>query len=256
MKNILNKFKISNYTYLFILICFLCGYLKNILIIMSICLIHEFGHILFIKLFKYDLIQIELLPFGGFTTFNEKINNNINKDLLIALGGIIMQLALILILSLFKNSFNTLTYHLLIYYNFMIIIFNLIPIIPLDGSKISHLLLEKCFSYHQAYYLNFYLSLISIIIFTILNYIWKLDNYFIISFLIYKIVGYLQNYKYYQNRFLLERYLYDLEYHKIDNHTKNLKDLKKNVYHYFKEDNHYINEKQKIAQLFDKRPNI
>lgn len=256
MKNILAKFKISSYTYIFILICFLCGFLKNIFIIMSICLIHELGHIFFIKLFKYEIIKVELLPFGGFTTINEPINSNINKDIIIALGGIIFQLILFLILFIFKNKFNLITYNLYLNYNFILIIFNLIPIIPLDGSKISELILEKFFSYHDSYHLNFYLSIFSLIVFTFINYQLKLDNYFIISFLIYKTIMSLKDYRYFYNRFLLERYLYNLDYHKIDNHTKNIKDLKKNVFHYFKENNHYINEKAKIAQIFDKKANF
>ena len=96
----------------------------------------------------------------------------------------------------------------------------------------------------------------SLLIFTFINYKFKLDNYFIISFLIYKTFIYLKDYHYLQKRFLLERYLYNLEYQKIDNHTKNIQDLKKNVFHYFKENKRYINKKEKIAQIFDKKANF
>lgn len=252
MKKFLNKFKINNYTYLFLLICCLCGYIKNILIIFSICLIHELGHIFFIKLFNYEVISIELLPFGGFTTIDKKINTSINKDILIAVGGIVFQSILFIFVYLLKNSFNIITYNLIINYNFILIIFNLIPIIPLDGSNIIHLLLEKRFSYHLSYYVNFFISLIVLIIFLIINYVYKLDNYFIISFLLYKIVMYIKNYKYTKKRFLLERYLYDLDYQKIDNHTKNINSLKKGVLHYFKENNKYIKENKKIENLLYK----
>ncbi len=253
MKNILNKFKINSYTYFFILICFLCGYLKNILIIFLICLIHELGHICFIKLFNYEIISIELLPFGGFTTINKKINSNINKDLIIACGGFIFQLLLMLFLYLFKDYFNIITYNLYLNYNLILIIFNLIPIVPLDGNTIIHLLLEKFFSYHLSYYLNLVISLIFLIIFFLINYSYHLDNYFIITFLLYKIIMYYKNYHYLERRFLLERYLYDLDYQKIDNHTKRIQDLKKEVYHFFKEDNHYVKEKDEIAKYWVKR---
>lgn len=52
---------------------------------------------------------------------------------------------------------------------------------------------------------------------------------------------------------MLERYLYDFDYYKIDNKTKNINDLKKNVLHYFKEDNRYIREKEKIRNSLYKR---
>ena len=79
MMNIFKKVNIS----------FFCGYIKNISIIFFICLIHELGHVFFIKLFGYKIVKIELLPFGGYTTIDEKLNSNINKDLIIAFGGII-----------------------------------------------------------------------------------------------------------------------------------------------------------------------
>lgn len=250
MKQFYKKIKINNYTYLFFIVCAFCGYLKNIMIIFFICFIHELGHVFFSKIFGYEINSIELLPFGGITTVNKKINSSINKDIIINFGGIIFQLISILFLYLFKYKFNIITYNLIINYNLILIIFNMIPIIPLDGSNIIHLLLEKAFSYRISYHLNFIISIMSLIIFLIINYVYSIDNYFIISFLFYKCLIYIKNYKYLKNRFLLERYLYNIEYKKIDNHTKDVKDLKKEVLHYFKENNIYIKEKKKIENLF------
>jgi len=255
MKILFNKFKINNYTYLFFLICSFCGYLKNISIIFLICTIHELGHVFFIKLFKYEIDSIELFPFGGLTTTNKKINSSINKDLIINFGGILFQLIFILLIVAFKNRFNIITYNLYINYNKILILFNLLPIIPLDGNNILHLLLEKFLSYKLSYKINLIISTIVLIIFLIINYIYNIDNYFIISFLIYKGITYLKNYKYLKNRFLLERYLYDFEYKKIDNTTKNINSLKKEVLHFFKEDNKYIKETKKIEKMLYKNSN-
>jgi len=249
MKNIWNKFKINNYTYIFIILCALCGYIKNITIIFGICLIHELGHIFFIKLYKYKVVSVELFPFGGFTTIDKKINSDINKDIVIAFGGIFFQFILMLLIYLFKNNINVITYNLIMQYSVLLIIFNLIPVIPLDGNNILHLLLEKIFSYHLSYYLNFFISLIFLIIFLFINYKFKLDNYFIISYLFYKCVSYIKNYKYIKKRFLLERYLYNFDYNKIENNTKHLNSLRKGVLHYFKENNKYVLEKKKIETI-------
>lgn len=250
MKNTLNKIKINNYTYLFILVCFLCGFIKNIIIIFSICLFHELGHIFFIKIFKYKIVSVELLPFGGFTTIDKHINSSISKDIIISFGGILFQLMLLIIVYVLKNNFNVITYNLIIKYNYILIIFNLIPIIPLDGNNIVHLLLEKVFSYELSYKINTYISIVILIIFIIINYIYKLDNYFIISFLIYKLLVYIKNYKYLKNRFLLERIIYDIDYNKIDNNTKNINNIRKEVLHYFKSNNKYINEKDMIKNNY------
>ena len=171
MKNILNKIKINNYTYLFFIICALCGYIKNITIIFSICIIHELGHVFFIKLFKYKVVSVEILPFGGFTTIDKRINTSINKDILIAFGGIFFQLILLLIIYILKNCFNFITYNLIFNYSLILILFNLIPMIPLDGNNIIHLILEKFFSYHLSYYLNFFVSIICLLMFFIINYV-------------------------------------------------------------------------------------
>lgn len=253
MKNTLNKIKINNYTYLFILVCFLCGFIKNIIIIFSICLFHELGHIFFIKIFKYKIVSVELLPFGGFTTIDKHINSSISKDIIISFGGILFQLMLLIIVYVLKNNFNVITYNLIIKYNYILMIFNLIPIIPLDGNNIVHLLLEKVFSYELSYKINTCISIIILIIFGTINYIYKLDNYFIISFLIYKLLVYIKNYKYLKNRFLLERIIYNIDYNKIDNNTKNINSIRKEVLHYFKSNNKYINEKDMIKNNYYKK---
>ena len=105
MKNILNKFNINIFTYLYFLVCLSCGYIRNVLIIFFICLIHEMGHIFFIKLFKYKVISIDIYPFGGYTKIDKMINTSINKDILISLGGIIFQS--ILYLFTYKYSLFT-----------------------------------------------------------------------------------------------------------------------------------------------------
>ena len=71
-------------------------------------------------------------------------------------------------------------------------------------------------------------------------------------FLFIKSIIYLKDYKYLKKRFLLERYLYDFNYKKIDNKTKKIYDLKKETLHYFKENNKYIKENKKIENILYK----
>ncbi len=250
MRNILNKIQISYLTYIFILICLFCGFIKNILIIFFICLFHELGHIFFIKIFKYQIIKIEILPFGGYTEIHKRINSNITKDLIISLGGILFQVILFIFLFILKDYFNIITYNLFIKYNMFILFFNLIPIIPLDGNKLLTSFMELFLPFHHSYYLSIFFSLIFLTIFVYMNYKYNFDNYFICSFLLYKIILCVKNYKYVFKRFLLERSLYKLEYAKIDNHTKDIKSLRKNVLHYFKKNNKYIREDHIINEYF------
>ncbi len=251
MKNILKIININIYTYLFIIICIISGYIKNIVIIYIICIFHELGHILYIKLFKYKVVSIEILPFGLYTNIDKLLNSSINKDIIISLGGILNQILLFIIIYIFKENINIITYNLLIKYNVIILLFNILPIIPLDGNNLLHLLLEKYYSYHNSYYINLYISIIFLIIFILINYLYKIDNYIIISFLIYKLIMYIKNYKYLRNRFLLERIIYDIQFKRINNNTKNINEIKKEVYHFFRNNNKYINEKEYIISYLN-----
>ena len=244
MKNILNKFNINIFTYIFFIICLFSGYIKNILIIFFICLFHELGHILFIKLFKYKIIKVDLYPFGGYIKIDKLINTSINKDIIISMGGVLFQFILFLVIDNKYILFN--------YYNNIIMIFNLLPIIPLDGNRILNLLLEKKFSYSMSYKLNIVISSIFLLLFIIYNYLYSIDNYIIIGFLLFKLLEYLKYYKYYYNKFLLERYIYNIEYSFIDYNSNSLRDLKKENKHYFKYKDLYISEKTLLKRLFDK----
>ncbi len=248
MMSILKKIKINNWTWVFVLIALLCGYIKNIFIVFIICLFHELGHVFFIRLFKYKIIKIELFPFGGWTIIDKRINSSITKDIIISVGGFINQIILFLFIYSLRDYLSVITYNLIYNYNFIILIFNILPIVPLDGYQIIHLLLEKYFSYYKAYILSYIVSLLSLIIFIIYIYKTNYYNTYIIVFLIYKLVEDIKNFKYMVNRFLIERYLGEFKYKKINNRTKSIRELRKEVYHYFKKDNKYISEKNKIKE--------
>lgn len=251
MKNILTKIKINNFTYYFLILSFLCGLIKNTLILFTIIIIHELGHVITIKAFRYDIEKLEIYPFGGITRINKLINSNILKDFLIAISGVLFQFTIINIIINFIN-FSDNTLNIIKYYNKSIIIFNLLPIIPLDGSKIITNILELFFSYKISYYLTIIISFISIFLFINYNFIYSLNNYLIILLLIFYTIRYLKDYKYMFNKFLLERIMYKLQYKKIINDTKNITELKKETLHFFKENNKYIKENKKIAEIFDK----
>ena len=251
MQNILNKFKVHPSTYYFILLCFLCGLFKNILILYMIIIIHEIGHIITIKLFNYRIEYIIMYPFGGITYINKLLNSSITKDLIISISGVLFQCIVVNIL-LNTLTFNSGTYNIINIYNKTIMIFNLFPIVPLDGSKISFNLFSYFFSYKTSYFLMVILSIIALIIFINYNIIYSLNNYLIILILILYIYKYIKDFKYVFNKFLIERIMYNFKYNKIINRTKDIMELRKEKYHYFKEGNKYISESKKIQGKFDK----
>ena len=242
--------KINSLTIYFLLLAFFCGLIKNALIIFTIVLIHEMGHVFFIKLLGYEIDSINIYPFGGITKVNKDLNTPINQELLIAWGGIIFQCFLFLLL--FLPLFSLPTKHLIFFYNTSIMMFNLIPIIPLDGSIITSSFFAKFLSFQKTYLLTIILSIFNIIVFLIFDFTHSLNNYLITIFLIYKTYEYLKNKNYIYNRFLLERYLKNFSFKNISTKKGNLKILKKDTYQYFIEKEGIKSEKVKLQEKFDK----
>lgn len=252
MKNIIKKLKFHNTTYIFILIYFLCGYFKAIIAIFSVVLIHECGHVFMSLLCKYKIKRITIYPFGGITESEKLINSPIIKDFLVYLGGFIFQIIFFVFLNILlkNNLINTELYNVIKKYNYFILVFNLIPIIPLDGYLLLNLILNKLFSY----YMSLRLSLIISVIFFIGFFYFYQNNYIIMGFLLYNSFIYYKNINYFYNKFLLERYLYSLSYNKIKYYKGlNLKMLSRECLAYFKENNKYINEKNILNKKFDNK---
>jgi len=228
-----NLFKIHWVSYFILLSVLLAGYFNYFLIISIILIFHDFGHIILIKLFGYKINKIEILPFGSIMTTNIGPNTNSFKILIISLGGILMQLLLFLIMPYFLSSIN---YPIFIKYNTLLIFFNLLPIIPLDGSKILSSLLESFISYKKAMVLINFISLFSIVLFIIFLTFHALNSYLVVSFLVYKTYETIKNHHYYFHHFLLDRHLNKTKFKNIK-HILSIKLIHKNKYNFIDNQN-------------------
>ena len=243
--------KINFLTYYFLLILLLCGYLKIGLIILFIVLFHELGHVLFAKLFNYQIINITIYPFGGITKINKDINTPVAKELLIAMGGMVFQLLLLIIV--YFLPITSITKDIFYKYNLSIMFFNMLPIIPLDGSIVLNTLLNKFFSFKTAYHIHFFISCIGIIIYLLSNFWLSLNNYLILSLFLVKTYYAYKNYNYIFNKFLLERYLNKYQFHYLSTKEGNLDILKLDTYQYFKENSKIVGENKKLKERFDNK---
>ena len=198
-------FKIHFSFLVFVLLLLFSGYINYVIIFFLIIITHELGHIIMLKLLGYKVTKIILYPMGGIITTNININISSNKLFLISISGILMQLVLYLIVPVSLNN-----YELFLNLNKMLIIYNLLPVYPLDGYKIYLSILERVVPYSIAIKLFYGISFISIFI---LFYYTK--SIIIFIYLYYLNISYILNYKYYMHKFLLERYLYKFKYCKI-----------------------------------------
>lgn len=149
-------------------------------------IIHECSHFIFLKLFKVNVKYLELSIIGGILDIEEAKLSLIQK-LIINTSGVLSNLIIIIIL---KNlNFESLNY--LISYNICIIIFNLIPIIPLDGYRILNDVLSCIYDDDYTFTLIKRIDLVCLIMMLIILLILKIYGLFLIwCFLVYKYLRY------------------------------------------------------------------
>ena len=240
MKNIL-KIKFDNTSYIFFLLILLTGMFKEFTFVFILLFFHELGHALMGIILKWKLVSITFYPYGGMTLFNKYENSSINKEILILISGPFLQTIVYLILNYFFLYDYIKTYHL------TILIFNLLPILTLDGGRLLNLILNKVFNYLKSFYISVFISILTII-FLILFCIYYYNNFnlFLMSlFLFFKVIKSIKDIKYCYHRFLIERYLYDFKFNK--------RKVSHDIYSFYKECDHYIdflNEKDYLDKYF------
>ena len=242
-----------HYTYILIALGFiLTGYFHNLIVFTSIILIHELGHYTMAKLNKLEVEKIIIYPYGGLVKMNNLINTSINKELLVAISGIIFQTIYYLLITIlyYQGIIREYIYDLFTIYNSSILIFNILPIHPLDGSKILNLLLSKILPFNLTNKLNIIISLITLIIILFINY-YNFNYTLILTFgiIVDNLIRYHKHLKYIFNKFLLERYIYNFTYNKTKKINK-LNNMYKEKYHILRENNTYITEKQALSHKF------
>ncbi len=214
----------------------------------SIVFVHELGHITMALIFNWNIKKINIYPFGGYTIFDENINKPILEEFLVFMGGILFQIIFYIIFSLFVDS-NTYINILFNSYNFTILIFNMLPIIPLDGSKILNILINFIFPFKKSHLIIIYISYILILLIILL---YKDINMLIISILLlFLLIKEHKNHIYLYNSFLLGRYFNKIRYKKnniiIGDKIEKIKKYFNNI---FVKDNKYIDEKEIIKKRY------
>ena len=183
------KFKIHPLYYIVFFIMFITGYFKYFTLYTLIILVHELGHVFAGLILKWPIEKVTLYPFGCMTTFN-KINSSFYEEFLVLIYG-----------PLFQILFN---YLYPLPYSKFILIFNLLPIYPLDGSKLLLLVLNILFSYYTSYIVIYLISIITILTLCVYN----LDflSLIILLFLLYDVYKYYKDLNMYMLYIIYDRY--------------------------------------------------
>src|SRR5699024_986191 len=149
---------------IFIFISLATGTFTHLFIILLIVLLHELGHYLMAQFFNWRINRIMLWIFGGVMETDEHGSKPFREEFLVTIAGPVQHLFIYLLL--YMNSFGVMhiisspIVDLIFYYNTMILIFNLLPIWPLDGGKLLFLILSTFFPFRKAYNMNLLISMI------------------------------------------------------------------------------------------------
>ena len=159
------------------MIGFLISVLKIVILLGFLVFIHELGHLITGIIVGMKPEKIEIMPFGVSISFKIKVeeyNKKIKKGnmleikkILVALAGPLTNFIIIIIASNINiDLFKAL---IIIYTNFLIMIFNLLPIYPLDGGRILKGILHINFGIQKSEFYTNIISKITVTIITILS---------------------------------------------------------------------------------------
>ena len=241
-----NIFKVHFLFYIVTFIVIITGFFKPFLLINMLIIVHEIGHLIAAVYFKWQIDKIIIFPFGGVTIFKDFINKPIKEEFIILIMGPLFQtIFYLIIIFLFGEN------DLLKILNYSLLLFNLLPIYPLDGSKFIYLFFQKILPFKLSHILIIIVSLI--FIFLLLFYFkFNLILLILLFLLLLKNLKEIKNHQFIFNKFLLERYLYDFNFKKKKYlKNTNLNIMYRDYYHYFYYKNNYITEKKLLSKKFD-----
>ncbi|MFK2824522.1 M50 family metallopeptidase [Bacillus sp. B190/17] len=123
-------------------VCVLTGTFLHLLLIFIVIAIHELGHVLAAHLLGWRVKKIIFLPFGGAAEVDEYGNRPLQEELLVVLAGPLQHLWMFAAAWLMHGGgfLPDQIYEAFLQINMAILLFNLLPIYPLDGGKLLMLL--------------------------------------------------------------------------------------------------------------------
>lgn len=244
--SILSKFEVGVSFVPFLIVILFTGYYKLFFTYFLITFIHELGHVIMAVFFKVKVNNIKLNIFG----FNADIDDidylpTYKQLLIIVMGPLTYFLSIILIRELYLNDVISLVmYYRALASNKYILVFNLLPIFPLDGGRILKLIANKFFTYKKAKIITYIISFLVMIGFVV--YTMECKQYLMYIFLMINFIINILNLKREWKAFLIKRYYLNNTYQdKL--HTKEDLFMYKN--NYILKDKNILNEKEAIINF-------
>lgn len=171
--------KVNLKIFLFAIIFYLTKQIHIYVLLMLFAFFHEMGHLLCGIIMGLKPKALKIMPLGlsvEFKILPEEYNKKIAKanrleirKMWIALAGPLTNVIIIAFTMLFKNDIDKLLYQEIIYSNLLIIMFNLLPIYPLDGARIVKAWIRMLKGRKKSMDLTNYISNMTMVLITMIS---------------------------------------------------------------------------------------
>ncbi|WP_226085428.1 M50 family metallopeptidase [Mesobacillus sp. S13] len=211
---LLRKIHIHPLLWVIIALAVATAHFIELMMVLLIIFVHEMGHGAAASFFSWRIKKIALLPFGGVAEMDEHGNRPLKEELIVVLAGPLQHIWMMALSSLlFAAGLVPEKWHMLfIEYNMMVLLFNLIPIWPLDGGKLLFILLSLSTSFQEAHVRTLYVSAGILALFSAFLIVMApmtLNVWVIIGFLAFSLY-----FEWKQRRFTFMRFLMERHYGK------------------------------------------
>ncbi|MGE5629553.1 MAG: M50 family metallopeptidase [Caulobacteraceae bacterium] len=142
------RIKLNPFFILFLFTSFMAGWLVQSLALFASVLLHELGHVYIARIMKIEVYEVELLPYGGVARMEEIAKFGGFAEAAVAVAGPVTSGLIALVCYFFSDISALIAFCARC--NLIIGIFNLVPVLPLDGGKIARNLLFFFMGYKQA----------------------------------------------------------------------------------------------------------
>ncbi len=268
--NLTNTVHVHPLFFILALSAFFTGAIYEFVILFSIVAIHELGHYFTARHFGWRVTRIEFWLFGGAVVSEEHNTRPFKEQVYVVMAGPIQHLWIFALLFLLQavngpHTLITVAY----FYNGVILLFNLLPIWPLDGGKLIFYALNQICTFRNSMTYGLLLSfsfLILIGVWFTLNDHWTLASILLGAFLITENVLEWKRKSYIYMRYLMycsTRKVSPIpaKYVNIDPHTfvrDVLKNIRANRTHFYvlqRSPELYIVNEQECLQAYFQRKN-
>ncbi|MDD4797061.1 MAG: M50 family metallopeptidase [Eubacteriales bacterium] len=121
------------------------GYGNIFMLVFAVVLAHEMCHTAVAAILRYEIVKVELMPFGGVATLEGLGEGRPSDEAIIALAGPLGNMLLITAALALDWLFALPEYPLMLFVsvNATMGVFNLLPALPLDGGRVLRSLLAR-----------------------------------------------------------------------------------------------------------------